>query len=276
VRGACAALLAAAAACSGSARPSADKAGPPPPDVAPAPDAAPPPPTARDYTVAPVPASGTALGLVTLVKVPPGAITAPRAGAAACGGSGVPKLEIAANGGVAGALVWLDVPAGKAPPEHPEPAVITLDGCVPRPRAVLVGAPGGALIVRSASPARHEVSLTFLGEPWLGLPASETLARWTLPLEGGAYDLALPRAGLVRVDTSAAPEQPAWAVVPRHPYHAVTDGDGRWRIDGVPPGTWPVHVWHPVVPGLGTLTASGSAAVVADATVEVNLPMIAK
>ena len=32
--------------------------------------------------------------------------------------------------------------------------------------------------------------------------------------------------------------------VDRHPFHAVTDTDGRFRIEGVPQGTHPLEVWH--------------------------------
>lgn len=36
----------------------------------------------------------------------------------------------------------------------------------------------------------------------------------------------------------------AYIRVDRHPFHAVTDEDGRFRIEGIPTGTHPLEVWH--------------------------------
>ena len=36
----------------------------------------------------------------------------------------------------------------------------------------------------------------------------------------------------------------AYIRVDRHPFHAVTDRDGRFRIEGVPKGTHLLEVWH--------------------------------
>ena len=37
----------------------------------------------------------------------------------------------------------------------------------------------------------------------------------------------------------------SWALVADHPYYAVTDKDGRYRLTDIPPGTYRVTVWHP-------------------------------
>lgn len=37
----------------------------------------------------------------------------------------------------------------------------------------------------------------------------------------------------------------SWAFVADHPYYAVTDEDGRYRLTDIPPGTYRVTVWHP-------------------------------
>jgi hypothetical protein len=36
----------------------------------------------------------------------------------------------------------------------------------------------------------------------------------------------------------------AWLFPVAHPYFAVTDADGTFRIDRLPPGNWEFHVWH--------------------------------
>lgn len=36
----------------------------------------------------------------------------------------------------------------------------------------------------------------------------------------------------------------AFILVFSHPYFATTDADDRYRIDGIPPGTYTVAAWH--------------------------------
>lgn len=39
----------------------------------------------------------------------------------------------------------------------------------------------------------------------------------------------------------------AWVVVVDHPFHAITDGTGRFTIPEVPPGTYTLRFWHEVL-----------------------------
>jgi len=39
----------------------------------------------------------------------------------------------------------------------------------------------------------------------------------------------------------------AYLFVTEDPYHAVTDGGGRFVIDDVPPGTYTIAVWHEIL-----------------------------
>jgi hypothetical protein len=41
----------------------------------------------------------------------------------------------------------------------------------------------------------------------------------------------------------------AYILVFSHRYFAVTDDDGRYRIDNVPAGTYTVVAWHESLPG---------------------------
>lgn len=43
----------------------------------------------------------------------------------------------------------------------------------------------------------------------------------------------------------------AWVVYAQSPFFTVTDRDGRFRLDGLPPGTWELEYWHE---SLGTRT----------------------
>jgi plastocyanin len=50
--------------------------------------------------------------------------------------------------------------------------------------------------------------------------------------------------GIVRVFCEIHSHMSAYIVVFAHRFFAVTDDDGRYRLDGVPPGTYSVAVWN--------------------------------
>jgi plastocyanin len=55
--------------------------------------------------------------------------------------------------------------------------------------------------------------------------------------------------GIVRVFCDIHSHMSAFILVFAHRYFAVTDDDGRYRLDGVPPGTYTVVVWNETVRG---------------------------
>ncbi|HEY4241918.1 MAG TPA: carboxypeptidase-like regulatory domain-containing protein [Kofleriaceae bacterium] len=50
---------------------------------------------------------------------------------------------------------------------------------------------------------------------------------------------------LTKISASDAAIAPAWIVVPRSPYYAITDDAGRYRIDQLPAGELHVTFWRP-------------------------------
>ena len=44
------------------------------------------------------------------------------------------------------------------------------------------------------------------------------------------------------------PEMEAFVLVVDNPYFAVTEADGKFRIDGVPPGTYTLRAWSEKLP----------------------------
>ena len=78
----------------------------------------------------------------------------------------------------------------------------------------------------------------FLGKP--------TVFNLALPNRDQMIDITkrLTRPGVVRVVCDAHPHMSAWMIVHDSPYYAVTDARGAFRIDGVPPGTYKVTMWH--------------------------------
>jgi plastocyanin len=52
------------------------------------------------------------------------------------------------------------------------------------------------------------------------------------------------RPGIVRVFCDIHSHMSAFIIVFNHRYFATTDAEGRYRIDGIPPGTYSVAAWH--------------------------------
>jgi plastocyanin len=66
---------------------------------------------------------------------------------------------------------------------------------------------------------------------------------------GGSKSNTFTRPGIVRVFCDIHSHMSAYILVFAHRYFAVTDTEGRYRLDGVPPGTYTVAVWHEAVRG---------------------------
>lgn len=96
---------------------------------------------------------------------------------------------------------------------------------------------GGRTRVKNSDPILHNTH-GFLGKP--------TVFNLALPNKDQMVDITrrLTRPGVVRVLCDAHPHMFAWLIVHDSPYVAVSDETGAFRIDGVPPGTWKVTMWH--------------------------------
>jgi plastocyanin len=61
---------------------------------------------------------------------------------------------------------------------------------------------------------------------------------------GRSKSIRFDKPGIVRVFCDIHSHMSAYILVFSHPYFAVTDEQGRYRIDGVPPGTYNVVAWN--------------------------------
>jgi hypothetical protein len=159
-----------------------------------------------------------------------------------CGGAGDvpdPSLELGEQNGVTGAVVWLDdVPARAEPAAR---SVLTQDerGCTFLPHVAAMVA-GGNLRLTNGDPANHAVRLEFVPAS----PSDAAILKMLPP--NGEDSIATSPAWAGRVARVTCPIHPwmlSWAHFFDHPYFAVTRG-GVARIEGVPPGTWHLSVWH--------------------------------
>ena len=80
----------------------------------------------------------------------------------------------------------------------------------------------------------------------LSKPKAFDLGRYAA---GNSRPVRFDRPGIVRVFCDIHSHMSAFILVFAHRYFAVTDDEGRYRLDGVPPGTYTVLVWNETVHG---------------------------
>jgi plastocyanin len=64
---------------------------------------------------------------------------------------------------------------------------------------------------------------------------------------GRSKSVLFDRPGIVRVFCDIHSHMNAWILVFAHRFFALTDDAGRYRIEGIPPGTYTVRVWNEAV-----------------------------
>jgi hypothetical protein len=144
------------------------------------------------------------------------------------------RLVLGPNGGVANTVVFLrNVTRGKAM-DLPEPRrFLNQKNCRYEPHILLVPL-DATLTVKSSDPLLHTVHMS--GSADYNLPFTAQGQEITRPMN---------REGIVSVRCNAGH---VWMngemIVAKHPYYAVTDQDGNFRLNDVPPGTYEIVAWH--------------------------------
>jgi hypothetical protein len=206
-------------------------------------------------------AGGRISGSVSFDGAPPSDSTVhPTVDAAICGQTIVPVTVVHRGPRLTNAVVWLDgVAAGK-----PIPLVrrydLTTEGCQLLPR-VQTAIAGGTLDVRSDDQVTHLTRFIQHGTSNVLATIPETEAGAVVPSR-----TALAASGLVEVRCDVHPWSQAWIAVFDQPYFAMSDANGSFAIDSVPPGRYRITVWHE---RFGTQT--DSVTVVAGGTAVVDL-----
>lgn len=193
------------------------------------------------YEVVPVTDGGTVRGTVRVAgRVPPAQPLAVTRDAGVCGEwAPARRVAVGPGGALRGAVVMLEgVARGKRPAGD---TVIDGRGCafVPPVLAAMAGTPAR---VKNSDPVVHNP------RGWLGTTSVFNVA---LPGREQVVDITrrLARPGVVRLTCEVHPHMSGWLVIHDSPYVAVTDGQGGFRIDDVPPGTYRVALWYPELRG---------------------------
>lgn len=190
------------------------------------------------YSPAPVSNGGTVHGTVKMRGRAPslGAHTVNKPQQVPACGRTVPNEQIVtgAGGKLANAVVWLEGIERGAPAR---PRELTLDqkDCrfVPRVQAATRGS---KLVLTSRDATLHNIH-AYLGR--------RTLFNLAIPTKGVRIPKRLTRPGMVSFKCDAGHTwMRGYVRVFEHPYFAVTDEDGEFTIEDVPPGRHRIEVWH--------------------------------
>lgn len=191
------------------------------------------------YRVVDVSNSGTIVGRITLESAEPGdtTYTAADSAAAFCGSSRRVPLVYGRGQNVQDVVVWLaDARSGKRLPIERRYQLTNSD-CTLEPR-VQAAVEGGMLNVLNYDRSAHRT--TFLHGRDTVASVRETEAGQVVPT-----GKPLARHGLVSARSDRYPWSRAWIRVFDHPYFAVTNRDGIFTIDSVPPGDYELVMWEP-------------------------------
>jgi plastocyanin len=193
-------------------------------------------PAAAEYVETTVADGGTLTGVVRFGGTPPAfpplAVNKNRD---VCGDSKPNEaLVLGPDKGVRGSVVRIEaITKGK---KAADDVVIDNHKClfVPHVAATMVGARAR---VKNSDAILHNTH-GFLGKP--------TVFNVALPTAGQVVDITrrLTKTGAVRILCDAHPHMMGWLVVHDSPYVTTTDEKGAFRIDGIPPGTYKVSMWH--------------------------------
>ena len=144
------------------------------------------------------------------------------------------SLVVADNGGVQNAVVYLKgIKSGKKF-ETPRSFNIDQKGCQFRPHVLIVPA-GKSFELINSDGVLHNFRTTSTKNPIV----NKAQPRFKKKLK-----VKIDKPEIVRVNCDVHEWMDAWLVVTEHPYYALTDGTGSFKIDGVPPGTYTMQLWH--------------------------------
>lgn len=159
-----------------------------------------------------------------------------------CGPSVVlSKLQTGRNGGVKNAVVYLQKISEGKPFDKGKKYFLDQKDCRYKPH-VMVLPYGSSLEIVNSDPVLHNVHVSELGSSRM------SVVNIAQPIRGQrsviqASQIRKPGFFVATCD-AGHPWMNAYIIVAEHPYYAVTDADGNYMIEDVPPGEYNLVMWH--------------------------------
>jgi hypothetical protein len=130
-------------------------------------------------------------------------------------------------------VVWLETPPpGATSQPLPDPEMDQKE-CLFVPRVVLVAA-GGTVKFLNSDRLLHNLH---------SAPKQNPSFNRTQP-KGRAILITFAKPEIIRLECDLHSWMRGWVVVADHPFYALSDEQGRFRLDGVPPGSYTLQIWH--------------------------------
>ncbi len=144
-------------------------------------------------------------------------------------------LVLGAGNTMGNVLVRIKGPVAGSYPAPAKPAEIDQDGCQYKPHVLGIRV-GQTLKFKNSDGLLHNVhALPKVNTPFnMAMPANRPEADSKFPKEEGMF--------LVKCDVH--PWMSAYVGVFSNPFFAVTGPDGKFKISGLPAGTYDVEAWH--------------------------------
>jgi plastocyanin len=131
-------------------------------------------------------------------------------------------------------VVWVENPPPGAPSTAPAAAVqMDQKDCMFAPRVVVVPAAGTVEFLNSDRLLHNLHSV----------PRENPSFNRTQP-KGRTIPISFAKPEIVRIDCDLHSWMRGWVVVAPHAFYALTDAQGRFRLDNLPPGPYTLRVWH--------------------------------
>ncbi len=197
-------------------------------------------PEAGGYTVMEVTNGGTIRGTVHFAgTVPPPRTVTVTEDMDTCGSTQqIQTVEVGADRGLANAVVSLvDITRGAAFPPATTPPTLDQRGCQFAPH-VLLAAAGETVRVLNNDPLTHNVHTASFDNRPVNRAQPQSLRQ---------IEMSFREPEKIKVKCDMHAWMTSWIIVVDHPYHAITDQQGGFVIENVPPGTYTLEVWHETV-----------------------------
>jgi hypothetical protein len=151
-----------------------------------------------------------------------------------------PRLSLGNNSGLKNAVVYIKNISGGKQFEQIDPVLLDQKECHFEPHVAILPE-GGPLVIRNSDEVLHNVRTYRIED-------GKTVFNIAQPVQGQQTSIrpaVFDRPGIYHAVCDAGhPWMSAFIVVAEHPYYTLTDENGNFTLEDVPPGTYRLKVWH--------------------------------